>query len=69
VVEQQRRYLAMTKETRTENLGTNAELTDNELDSVTGGTSKETKTPPKTGTKAIEIQDYGFGVSMPVTTS
>ena len=59
----------MTKETRTENLGTDAQLTDNELDSVAGGTPKETKTPPKTETKAIEIDDYGFGVSMPVTTS
>jgi len=35
------------------------ELTDDELDVVNGGSDH----------KAIEIKDYGFGVSMPVTTS
>jgi bacteriocin-like protein len=35
------------------------ELTDDELDVVSGGSDH----------KAIEIKDYGFGVSMPVTTS
>jgi hypothetical protein len=34
------------------------ELTIEELDAVNGGSKP----------KAIEIQDYGFGVSMPVTT-
>lgn len=35
-------------------------------------TSNKTNPQPtkrKTSTKAIEIQDYGFGVNMPVTTS
>ena len=36
--------------------------------SVKGGDTKTT-TPPKSTGKAIEITDYGFGVSMPVTTS
>ena len=27
------------------------------------------KSSTKSGTKSIEVQDYGFGVSMPVTTS
>ena len=57
----------MTRETRTENLDANVELTDSELNAVTGGTPKETKTPPEK--KAIEIQDFSFGVTMPVTTS
>ena len=35
------------------------ELVDDELDAVSGGSDH----------KAIEIKDYGFGVSMPVTTS
>ena len=35
------------------------ELVDDELDAVSGGSDY----------KAIEIKDYGFGVSMPVTTS
>jgi hypothetical protein len=46
------------------------ELTDEQLDTVSAGTPpKETSkpaTPPKTH-GAIEITDYGFGVSMPVT--
>lgn len=40
-----------------EEAGKDAELTAEELDGVVGGTG------------AIEITDYGFGVSMPVTTS
>jgi bacteriocin-like protein len=35
------------------------ELTDDELDAVSGGSEP----------RAFEIKDYGFGVSMPVTTS
>ena len=35
------------------------ELVDDELHAVSGGSDY----------KAIEIKDYGFGVSMPVTTS
>jgi hypothetical protein len=38
---------------------TSRELTSDELDAVSGGSDH----------KAIEIKDYGFGVSMPVTTS
>jgi hypothetical protein len=64
VVEHQRRCLAMTKETPKENLGTNAQLTDSELDSVSGGTPKETKTPPKK--EAFEIKDWSFDVTNPL---
>jgi len=39
------------------------ELTSQDLDQVVGGTD------PKPAPKPIEISDYGFGVSMPVTTS
>jgi bacteriocin-like protein len=35
------------------------ELTETELNAVSGGSDH----------KAIEIKDYGFGVSMPITTS
>ena len=35
-----------------------SELSDEQLDKTSGG-----------GGKAIEVQDYGFGVGMPVTTS
>ena len=36
---------------------------------VKGGDTKVTTPPKSTTPKAIEITDYGFGVSMPVTTS
>jgi hypothetical protein len=51
----------MEKETR--------ELTTEELDGVSGGTPAAPKktAPPKSEPVAIEVQDYGFGVSMPVS--
>jgi len=33
------------------------------------GTADDKKSSTKSGTKGIEVQDYGFGVSMPVSTS
>lgn len=35
---------------------------------IAAAEDKKTAAKPSTG-KAIEVQDYGFGVSMPVTTS
>jgi len=37
--------------------------------SVKGGAKKVTPPPASTPGPAIEVTDYGFGVSMPVTTS
>jgi len=43
-----------------------ADLTPRKSKDVKGGATKASATPKST---AIEIQDYGFGVAMPVTTS
>jgi hypothetical protein len=44
------------------------ELTDEQLDQVSAGTPpKKTSPPPKS--TSFEVEDYGFGVTMPVTTS
>jgi hypothetical protein len=45
------------------------ELTDEQLDNVSAGTPPKETSKPTSPQKAIEIQDYGFGVTMPVTTS
>ena len=46
------------------------ELTEEQLNQVSAGTPpKETSSTTSKPKQAIEIQDYGFGVSMPVTTS
>jgi len=37
--------------------------------SVKGGATKVTPPPASTSKETIEFTDYGFGVSMPVTTS
>jgi hypothetical protein len=46
------------------------ELTEEQLDKVSAGTPpKNTSSTSSKPTPAIEVTDYGFGVSMPVTTS
>jgi len=45
------------------------ELANEQLDQVSGGTPPKQTTKQTSSQQAIEIQDYGFGVTMPVTTS
>ena len=55
----------MTEKNRTENLGADPELTDNELDAIAGGDRKTPPTPklppPKTP-GLFEISDYSFDI-------
>ena len=59
----------MTEKKRTENLGTDHQLTEDELNAVIGGTTPPAAPKETTPSKAIEITDFSFGIQSPVTVS